>query len=296
MYAGRFESAQSLIDAAEASRPYFLAHEPAIVAWIDYALSVRALFAGDLGDNVRLKESVIENFEKAGDHRNACMQRVRLGYGWIVVGSAREGERVLREALMEARRAGLAKASALAKHNLGLALLRLGQHKEAATLENEALVAFAAQGDRRLCAASHLYLAWIWEALGDGEQAEFHAKETIAHQEPNSPMYAEALATLAELRLRSDKAADAFEPALRAHELMLKLGAVEDSEALIRLVYARTLHGAGSVALGKRALAEAKARLLERAQRIRDPELRRGFLEDEPVNRSTMSLASDWLS
>ncbi len=290
MFAGKFELGQKLVAIAERSRGRFVDREPAAVAWIDYGRSVRALFAGDLGDNVKLKESVVESFERAGDERNACIQRVRLGYAWLIVGAHAEGERVLRDALSAATRMGLAKVSALAKHNLGLALARLGALDEARAVESDALAAFEAQGDRRLVGASQLYLAVICALSGNLLRAELHARAAVGAQENNPPIRAEALSTLASILLADGRAGEALEAALAARSLLDALGGVEDGETLIRLVHAQALAASGDAAAAKMALRDAKARLLSRAARIRDEALRKLFLEQEPDNRKTLEL------
>jgi hypothetical protein len=58
-----------------------------VAAWIDHARSVRALYFGDLGEYVQLKDAAASAFAQAGDRRNACGQRARLGYGLLQVGA-----------------------------------------------------------------------------------------------------------------------------------------------------------------------------------------------------------------
>lgn len=294
MFAGRFELAQRLTAAVEGRRGEFAVEEPAVAAWVDYASSVRALFAGDLGDNVKLKEDAVAGYERAGDQRNACIQRVRLGYAWSAIGAHASGERVLREALTAAERMGLAKVSALAKHNLGLTLARLGRLGDARLMETEALEAFEAQGDRRLAGASHLYLAWIHTLAGNTLAAELHARASVAVQESNPPSHAEALATLARVLLAGRRYLEAMGEAQRAKELLDTLGGVEDADALIRLVHAECLHAVGKKEEALAAVRDARTRLLARADRIRDPELRRLFLEEEPDNQRTLHLVQAW--
>jgi hypothetical protein len=293
-WSGRFDLAHALIRAVEPSHEKLVKDEPAAAAWIDYARSLRALFDGDLGENLRLKEAAVSGFDRAGDERNACIQRVRLGYGSLLIGAHAEGEGVLRDALAAAERMGLSKVSALAKHNLGHALARMGRLAEGRAVELQALRELEAQKDRRLAGASHLYLALMVAAAGDVVEGERHAREAVEMQRTKPPSYAEALAALAAVLLAAGRAAEALKEAKEASALLDQLGAVEDAEALIRLVHAEALHAVGDVAGARAAITRASARLLERSEKIRDLELRRCFLEDEPDNARTMQRAREW--
>jgi tetratricopeptide (TPR) repeat protein len=291
MWAGRFELASDLVGAVEPWRARLAEGDPGAAAWIDYARSVRALFAGDIGENLVLKQATVAGFERAGDERTACIMRVRAGYASLLLGAHEEGERVLRGALSASLRMGLSKVSALAKHNLGLALARTGHTDEARAVELDALADFEAQGDRRLAGASQLYLAWIAATAGDLPAAETHARAAVEMQQNKPPSYAEARATLAWVLLEAGRAPEALAEAKAAHELLESLGAVEDAEALIRWVHAAALDASGDREAARAAIARARERLVERAARITDAALRRSFLEDEPDHRRTMQLA-----
>jgi hypothetical protein len=168
---------------------------------------------------------------------------------------------------------GLSKVSALAKHNLGLALVRRGRIEEARVVELESLRAFEAQGDRRLAGASHLYLAWIFTMGGDVRVA---------------------LATFAWVLLQAKRDAEALKEARAGNDLLEALGAVEDAEAMIRLVYAEALFACGKKDDARAAITRAKDRLVARAEKIKDAELRRSFVEDEPDHARTIALAAEW--
>jgi hypothetical protein len=82
----------------------------------------RALAAGDLGAFLEGTARAVEDYERAGDVRNACNQRVRLGNALVDAGAPTEAEEMLRPAVAQASRLGLALVEAYAWQNLGHAL------------------------------------------------------------------------------------------------------------------------------------------------------------------------------
>ena len=65
--------------------------------------------------------------------------------------------------------------------------------------------------------------------------------------------------------------------------------------ALVRLIHAEALMAAGDQPRAVAAIVEARARLLENAAKVGDPELRRSFLEDICENARILELARTWL-
>ena len=82
------------------------ASDPAIAGWVLEARAVSAGSAGDPGARVRLADAAAESFETAGDLRNACLQRVSVGYAYNEIGAYAEAERALRGALVRGRAHG----------------------------------------------------------------------------------------------------------------------------------------------------------------------------------------------
>jgi hypothetical protein len=141
-----------------------------------------------------------------------------------------------------------------------------------------------------------MYLASILKEAGDLELAEEHAGDAErALTGLDLPLRPYALGVLADVRLARGDAAGALALARTAFALLETAGGVEEGESLIRLVHARALHAAGDVAAAREAIAEALRSLGKRADRIRDPELRRSFLESVPENARTRELARAWL-
>jgi hypothetical protein len=93
--------------------------------------------------------------------------------------------------------------------------------------------------------------------------------------------------------LRRGAAEGALAAAREAIDLLDTLGTLEEGEALVRLVYAEALH-ASTDRRAASAILDARDHLLDRAAKIRDPLLRRSFLERVPENARTVALAREW--
>src|SRR6185369_5540767 len=96
--------------------------------------------------------------------------------------------------------------------------------------------------------------------------------------------------------LSQQRPAPALKHAVEAMHILERLGGVEEGESLIRCVHAMALRDNGEEAEGHRRIAEARRLLLERADRIKDPHLRRSFLEGVRDNDRLMKLAEHWPS
>jgi len=265
---------------------------PEVLAWLDDAMAVRDLYSGDLGGYLTKKEEVVRCCAATGQERLETLQRVRLGYACLEIGDYPRAVRELRAALTQAQAKGLHQATALAYHNLGLALAREGALDEARELEEEAVRAFAAQGDRRLEMASRIYLAEILILAGDlpAADAMLHALIRDAG-EGATPTKAYALACLARTRVRQGRSDEADSFARAAMAMLEEMGGVDEGEAMIRLAHVEGLLGVGRVDEAKAALGRARDRLLERAALIRSTALRTSFLEHVPENAGTLALA-----
>jgi tetratricopeptide (TPR) repeat protein len=265
---------------------------PEVLAWLDDAVAVRDLYSGDLGGYLTKKEEVVRCCAATGQQRLETLQRVRLGYACLEIGDYGRAVRELRAALAAAQAMGLHQATALAHHNLGLALAREGELVEARALEEEAVRAFATQGDRRLEIASRIYLAEILIMAGDLPAADATLNALITEDgEGATPTKAYALACLARIRVRQGRADEAHAQAQAAMAMLEEMGGVDEGEAMIRLAHVEGLLGVGREAEAKAALGRARDRLLERAALIRSAALRTSFLERVPENARTLALA-----
>ena len=233
------------------------------------------------------------SFERAGDTRLATLQRVNVGYAYLLLGAFAEAERTLREVIIAARPLGLGLVVANAQHNLGMALARLGSLEQAIAIETAAERAFQVQGDRRLEAGSRMYLATIHALAGDLDAAQRDARAALAMTDDLPSVRAHALATLAQITLARGDAAEAAMIAAEAIAIVERSDA-DAGEALARLIFAESRFATGNVAGGRAAIVLARDRLRTRAARISDRDLRESFLQRVPENARTLALAATW--
>jgi tetratricopeptide (TPR) repeat protein len=288
---GRYQLAGQLLDKLDAAVDEV--RDPRILARVYQTRSSRAMFAGDSGAYVVSEQAAALAFEQAGDRRYACMQHGHVGYAYLEIGAYAEAERWLRQALEGGRRMGLQNVVATAKHNLGRALQHQGRIDEALAIENEALDAFAAQGDGRLEAAARTYLAGILASRGDYVQAEAQLRQAL--QTVQAAGRPTLLAELAGVLLAQHRGPEALIAARESFDLLESLGGVEEGESMVRLMIAEALHATGDAEAARTAIRSARERVLARAAKITDPTWRSMFLENLPENARTLALATELL-
>jgi hypothetical protein len=192
-----------------------------------------------------------------------------------------------------ADRLGLRRVSLGARNTLAIILPMLGRHAEALDLMRASVAGYEADGDARMLAATHANLGRILGMVGDIAGAEREARLSLAIQATCSA-HALANAVLSYARLAAGHIEGALSAARAGMRILAEHGAVQESEILVRLAHAEALHAAGDPA-SLRALAEARDRVLERAGRIRDLDLRKTFLENIPEHVRTLALARERL-
>ena len=254
---------------------------------------VRASNAGDLSGCLEHAQLAVHLHDAAGDLRSACMARTWVAYAFVELGALESAVGVLHEAIEGAKRLGATIATAAAFHNLGNVRLRQGRLSDAIAHEMVAVEAFAANGDRRMESRSRLYVARSHAAARSFEAAEQEALRAL-EVAGTAPDRALAWATLAQVALSSGDAAAAVEKARPAVELLAQLGALEEGESLLRLVYAEALHESGDTEGARAAIREARDQLHGRAAKIGSPEWRHRFITDVPENARTLALARTW--
>src|SRR5262249_3413858 len=141
---------------------------------------------------------------------------------------------------------------------------------------------------RRFELAAHIYLAIILAMRGETPRAEQELRAAVDGSASAPAIRAYALANLADLLFAQERPAEASAPAEEAMALLLHLEGVEEGESLIRLQHAFALEARGDTGGAAAAVGEARRRLLERADRINDPRLRRSFLDHIPENARTL--------
>jgi len=226
----------------------------------------------------------------AGDLRRAAEASHDAGFAYIMVGDHLAAAATLRDGLTLAERLGLGRAAATCDHNLGLALARTGAISEALDVESRALQAFETQGYPRFVTACRIYLAEILRVAGRTNEALQAASAAVHGAEPGSDVYVLALAQLAQAQLDEGLVHEA-QVTERALRVLPALPLQEEGEQ-IRVVRAQVLLACGEHVEAQQLLAEARARILAKASRIRNPQRREQFMHCIPANARALSLAS----
>lgn len=247
-------------------------------AWLHRARAFRAPYVSYPGSSGQHFALSADAFARAGDVRNACLQRANYGAACLEVGDWKAAESALRPAIVEAERMGAKHIVSSAQRDLGYALARSGRVEEAKKLLEEAVAEFAAHGDRRLEGVGHDELSWIWYLLGDLEKSEDHARTAIERLEIAPAYLCHAQASLARVLLARGKVDEALEAARQARLLLSELGQLEEGDGLIRLILAQALHAAGSIEMAKEVLKEAASEVRRKAESITDLEVQNLFL------------------
>ena len=288
--AGSPEDAVSTLARARQRAEPHTEEEPMVRAWIFVAIAELAMHGGDPAGYLAHLESAVACFADAGDARNACLQRANIGNGYVQLGAYARAKGLLREAVAvgEPMKLGFI---APVRANLGFLLARLGDLQQALEIEWAALDQCVREHYRRFELAARIYLAVIYALRDEPERAEAELRTAIEASQSSPPIRAYALATLADLLLSHDRAAEARAAAAEATRILRAQGGVEEGESLIRLVHALALEATGAPDQAEVAITEARRRLLERADRINDARLRRSFLDHIPENARTLAMA-----
>lgn len=264
-----------------------------VLAWVLEARAVTAGAMDNASERVELAAAAAESFEKAGDLRNACLQRISVGYACVEIGAYERAERALSDGLEVAQRMGLSNSIPIAQAQLGRALETFGKFDQARGLLHEAIEALDKHANTRLAGVVRCYLAQALLRQGNVAEAERVAREAVDVLEGVPPMRPTALATLALVRLAQDEARAALELTVRANEGLGPETRLNFGEALVRLSHGLALTATGRHADAKHAFGAARERLLRRAELISDPKLKELFLTAVLENRTTLELASD---
>jgi tetratricopeptide (TPR) repeat protein len=222
------------------------------------------------------------------------VQRGNLGHAHLTLGAYAEAERELVDALRAAERMGLKHIAMVAKHNLGLALARLGRLDEALAVEAEARDAFAAQRDVRLEAAARTYLALIHLAAGDAGAAEREARAAAEMAAASPPLQSFALGTLSQSLLAKGSAGEALAAARSAVEILDSLGGIDEGEVIVLLSHADALHANGHEEAARAVIRAAEERLSARAAKIQEAAFCESFLTRVPENAAIAERAEAW--
>lgn len=260
----------------------------------EQARAYHALYSSDPATYYEHTAAARHIFEAAGDRRNACVQAINMGYIAISLGALDEAEAALTPALALATSMGLARLAALSTQNLACVLYEHGKVAQSIELQQTALASLLAQNDRRLAAHSHIYLSQAFDAAGRVDEAFVHAAAAREVSASIPPAHVLALVAQADLELAHRTPREALVTAEKAHALLEELGGVEDSESLVRVVYAEALHANGRFDDAKGVIVREIARLAVQLAKIKNASWRKSFLARVGSNARVIARAKDW--
>jgi tetratricopeptide (TPR) repeat protein len=287
IFHGRFDEADRVLSRIAALAADERAIDAMTLGQVHHVRGVRAAMVGDVSTFLGHLTRAVDAFERAGDVRNVSLERTTVAWCHAELGDFEEAERVCRENLGRCVEMGAQQAITYGKVNLGYILThRPGARSEARRVLSDAIAECRAVGNPRLAGWALAHLAALERLEGDAEKELEAAREAAELLRVSPGLEAWALALWA--RARADRGdAGALDPAQRAMQALERLGGMLQGEALPPLALAMARDAAGDREGAEAAIADARARLARRAERIVDPAWRAGFLS-HPESRAIL--------
>lgn len=292
---GIYATTDELIVPVERDSVALVAKEPGARGFLLAAQVARANFRGDIEDAAQLGQQAVACFDVVGDLRNAAIQRHQAGYALVQLGLFTMAESVLRDAIAQAEKLGLPGVANDAKLHLGLLLGRAKRKDEALDIIREAVAGYALQRDKGGEGRARAYLAAAYQMAKEHAAAEEETLAALPLLEP-LPAYRAGLLGLMTLALadKGDNEA-AYFAGSEAMRIFEQLGGTVEGESVIRVAWAEALFAKGDVEGAKKAIKIARDRLLERANKIKNPEWRKNFIGTIQEHNRTLARAGEWL-
>jgi hypothetical protein len=222
-------------------------------------------------------------FERAGDARNVCLERMNSGFRYMQLGAWADAEVVLDVALQQAELLALPYLIGAVKGNIAYVHGARGDAAGGQRLIEETLAIFEGMKEPRMVSSSRVYLAWILANAPEPDLARAAGQAELAVAEAGTtdpPVRVYALGVLAWTNLRRGEVAAALASAERAMVELEQLGTLDEGEGVVRLVHIEALLASGARAAAAAAARAARDRLVAVADKIDEPAQRRSFLED----------------
>lgn len=272
-----------------------VAKEPSARGFLLAAQVARANLRGDIEEAAQQGQQAVACFDVVGDLRNAAIQRHQAGFALVQLGLFTMAESVLRDAIALAEQLGLPGVANDAKLHLGLLFGRAKRKDEALDIIREAVAGYALQHDKGGEGRARAYLAVAYQMVKEHAAAEEETLVALPLLEA-LPGYRAGLLGLMALALAdkgdNDAAYLAGSEAMRVFE---QLGGTVEGESVIRVGWAEALYAKGDVEGAKKAIKIARDRLMERANKIKNPEWRKNFIGTIQEHNRTLARAGEWL-
>jgi hypothetical protein len=256
-------------------------HLRALRAWLRNRMDLAAIWYG----------SAVEQWELAGNTRQACLDRINLGTTLRLLGQYEDSVAVSRRSLDQGRRLGVEHVVSASASELALSLGRLSRLDEARELVRGPLPPSPRERMYR-----GITRAWL-ELLGSRPAdalAELDRSVLGADEPRIGDLLAQAMAVRAVALLDLRRPHEALEAAQASMDILDAAGVIQDGEALLRLAHAEALHATGDHERGHQVMSEAHAWLCRQAEQIENPVWRQSFLDRVAEHRRIAELARAW--
>ena len=240
----------------------------------------------------QLLERACAAFAKAGDRRSALSEGSSLAATYVELGCIEEAEALCRRSITLSERWVTPRAAAFARFVLCYALVyRPAQAAEQRRLAQALIAEYHAAASVRMEGISHLLLAIAALHSGDLAEAVAVAETAVGLLAAYPGMQSWALAMQARALLQLGQVDEALPVARKGFQLLIGCEGGERGQGWPPLVLLECLLARGEQAEAQAVAQQAVERLLRRAERIHDPQLRQKFLRLLPHER-TLALAA----
>ena len=260
-----------------------------------YAMAAVALYYVEEGDLFSAAQCLEQSLDAA---KYSSVRRLdleaqyygHLGFTYVQLGLYSQALEALKTGLELADLMGLGRYRAYHKLNLGFVHWRLGDFETAIQMEVEVLEEYSATGEVFGQAAAHAYLGYIYEEAAKLDLASEHlAKARAGFTEISAnPDKFEAQAVEARVILSQGRREDAQKMALDVWKYLCEQGTEGlGSPAWVYACVADVLSSVENMNISIHEVIEAGYRdLMQRAEKINDPEWRKSFLENVVENKA----------
>jgi tetratricopeptide (TPR) repeat protein len=195
-----------------------------------------------------------------------------------------------------AEKLGLPEVAAIGRRDLSRALGWRGESVEAERLAKQAIATLGARGESREEGMAASYLAEILLSIGRYDEAAAQAERAVVMLGRAPAERASAQGLLARAHLGRGKVQEASVVAHEAYYGALEaMGAMGESETVVRLAYAECLLAARDIEAARQVLLRARERLHQRAASFGPRADRETFYKVVPHNAQILRLADEQL-
>jgi tetratricopeptide (TPR) repeat protein len=268
------------------------AREPLARFWRNVVIALRGSYAhGDPWSALERSEAIRAIFDEIGGEQIFLNMQVFRGMNRWYLGAAEAAQHILERVVATDEALGL--GSSLRRFSLSWLLADRGALDEARALAAQLSEYGHAHRNRLEESRGRWVLAEVLRRIGDFAAAERELSAALGLAMPLE--HAGVLGTLSALRLAQGRAEDALAAAEDAVARCTTMGGCGMFRAaFVRLAHAEALHATGAHGAARRAITDARARLLAIADRIADPDYKTSFLDNVPENARTLALAREW--